>query len=193
MAAYSTLSDLELAALLRRGDKDAFTQIYSRFFGLLYVHAYRMLHDPDDASDVTQEVFANIWEKREALVLTGSLSSYLYAAVRNRMLDNFEHSKVAEKYKQAIANFAAVNQECADYRIRERQLIQLIEKEIGALPEPMQQIFILSRKENLSHKEIASELGLSEQAVKSQVKRALRILKTRLGFFTYLMVYFKLF
>ncbi|MNL67317.1 RNA polymerase sigma factor [compost metagenome] len=62
----------------------------------------------------------------------------------------------------------------------------MIEKEIAALPQKMREVFELSRKQNLSHKEIAEQLGISEQTVSKQVTNALKILKTKLGLMLYL-------
>lgn len=192
MVIYSKFSDEELAVLLREGDHLAFTEIYNRFFSLLYIHAFRRLGDDEEANDVIQELFAVIWDKRELLHLTGSLSSYLYASIRNRMLDKIAHKKVSDKYMDSLASYSELDYSYADHKVREQDLKQLIEKEINALPEPMRAIFILSRKEHLSHKEIAEVMDMTEQAVKSQVKRALKILRVKLGFFSYLLCFFKL-
>lgn len=192
MTDYSKYSDQELTALLQQGDHTAFTETYNRFFGLLYIHAFRRLNDKDEAKDLIQELFASIWDKRKSLRLTGTLSSYLYAAIRNRMLNNFEHKKVQEKYMESLASYADLDYTYADHKIREQDLRQLIEKEIENLPLQMREIFILSRKEHLSHKEIADQLNVSEQAVKSQVKRALKILRVKLGLYGFLLCLFKL-
>ncbi|MNE57830.1 RNA polymerase sigma factor [compost metagenome] len=78
-------------------------------------------------------------------------------------------------------NYLDTNQNATDYLIRHNDLSALIEKEIAALPRRMREVFELSRKTNLSRKEIANELNLSEQTVKSHMHHALRILKTKLG------------
>jgi len=192
MSNYSTFTDQKLAELLRIGDHMAFTEIYNRFFGLLYIHAVRRLNDEDEASDLIQELFTSIWDKRNSFLLSGSLSSYLYTSIRNRMLNNFEHKKVADKYIESLAGYEDLDYTYADHKIRERDLRKLIEKEIDHLPEPMRQIFLMSRMEHLSHKEIAEKLDVSEQAVKSHVKRALKILRVKLGLYGFLLCLFKL-
>ncbi|MNY42390.1 RNA polymerase sigma factor [compost metagenome] len=77
--------------------------------------------------------------------------------------------------------------------MREKQLKEIIEEEISALPARMQEIFRMSRFEQMSHKEIAEKLALSEQTVKDQVKKALRILRIKLGLIAYLTLFFKIF
>ena len=87
-------------------------------------------------------------------------------------------------YSKYINSFKAFHETgtcITDYAIREKQLASIIEREIDALPPRMREIFILSRRANLSHKQIAQQLDLSELTVKTQVKHALKILRTRLG------------
>jgi len=185
MQAYGSYSDGELAFLLTQNDDRAFTEIYNRFYGLLFIHACKRLNDDEEAKDVVQQLFESLWQKRNHVQPDKNLSAFLYTAIRNRILDIYAHQQVENKYVHSLQDFIDRDQVLSDYRVREKQMAALIEQEIDALPEKMREIFILSRKHNKSHKEIAAELGLSELTVKTQVKKALRILKTRLGLFVY--------
>jgi RNA polymerase sigma-70 factor (family 1) len=181
MAAYSLISDGDLFTLFKGGNEKAYEEIYKRFWALLYRHARRLLHDDDGAEDVVQEVFLTLWNKAPVLDLKGSLSGYLYNAVRNKIFDQIAHGKVRAKYMASLEVFLE-NGDCqTDHLVRERQLKDLIEQEIAALPEAMRRAFELSRNSNLSYKEIAEELGVSEGVVRNQISRALKILRTRLG------------
>jgi RNA polymerase sigma-70 factor (family 1) len=193
MAALHDLSDAELIALLREGDNHAFAEIYLRYFGVLYVFAHRKLKDEEDAKDILQELFTNIWEKRELLAFSGTLNTYLYAAVRNRMLDRIGRAAVESRYIQSLQTFIDAGLSTSDHRIREKQLTSLIEQEINALPAKMQQVFLLSRRDHLTYKEIAGKLDLSEQTVRSHVKHALRTLRVRLGLFGCAVMVIKIF
>jgi RNA polymerase sigma-70 factor (family 1) len=181
MLTYSLLSDLELTALLREGDAAAYTVVYNRYFNELYIHAYSRLRDKEEAQDVIHELFASIWNKRADLVLKSSLPAYLYTAVRNRILDVIAHQQVESKYVSSLQHFLEEGYCVTDHQVRERQLAALIEKGISELPPKMREIFELSRKQAMSHKEIAEQLNLSEQTVRTQVKNALRILRLKLG------------
>lgn len=182
MPGHQSLNDEELVVLLKEGNEAAYTLIFDRYYGLLFAHAIKMLQNEDEAKDVVQELFEVLWTKRQDLILKGSLSSYLYASIRNRILNCISHKKVECKYLESLGMFIGQENEHTDYYVRERELKRIIEAEIDALPLKMQQIFKLSRGEYLSHKEIASRLQISELTVKTQVKRALKILKPRLGF-----------
>jgi len=177
---YDTLSDIELVQLLKSNDEAAFNEIYKRFQGLLYVYACRVTHEENEAEDIVQEVFIYLWDKRASLALD-TLSGWLYQAVRYRFFDRLDRRKVRADHRSSLQSFLDQGGYCPDEYVRERELIQLIEKGVAALPSKMQEIFALSRKDQLSHKEIASLLNISEKTVKNQVHNALRILKTRVG------------
>jgi len=186
MAEYDCMNDLELVNLIRSGNKHAFAEIYERYFGVLYLHAYRQLRDKDEAKDLLQELFSYLWSQRESLTPASNFSSYLYTSVRNRVLNILAHKHVEDKFLLSLGHAGSKVEAATDHLARERQLAMIIEKEIQLLPPRMRQVFELSRKENLSHKEIAAKLELSEQSVRSHVKGALRLLRTRLGLWMYL-------
>ncbi|AOM77775.1 RNA polymerase subunit sigma-70 [Pedobacter steynii] len=186
MLTYSLLSDLELTALLKEGDAAAYTVVYNRYFNELYIHAYARLRDKEEAQDVVHELFATLWNKRAELMFKSSLPAYLYTAVRNRILDVIAHQQVESRYVTSLQHFIEEGYCITDHQVRERQLAALIEKGISELPPKMRAIFELSRKHAMSHKEIAEQLNLSEQTVRTQVKNALRILRLKLGLMLFL-------
>jgi RNA polymerase sigma-70 factor (family 1) len=187
MIAYNSLSDQDLNLLLKEGNRMAFTEIYQRYFKLLYVHAYKLLKDEDEASDVVHDLFEFVWSKREQLEITTKLSSYLYAAVRNKIFTLGLRSERKTRYLDSLKEFIEKGEFLTDIRIREQELSALIEKEINALPPQMKKVFEMSRREGMSHKDIANELGTSEHTVRTQIKKSLRILRSRLGLILYLL------
>jgi RNA polymerase sigma-70 factor (ECF subfamily) len=181
MRAYQNIDDQELIARLRNGDQLAFTEIYNRYKHLLQNHAYKKLGDFDEVKDVLQEVFTNLWNKRQELPITSNLCGYLYTGIRNRILNNFAHKQVQNKYTASLQQFAGQGNYNTDALIREKELALIIQKEIDRLPVKMREIFILNRKENLTHREIATRLAISEQTVSKQITNALKVLRVRLG------------
>ena len=192
MPSYRSYSDSELSYLLTQDDEQAFTEIYYRFYGLLFIHASKRLNSDEEAKDVVQQLFESLWLKRALVKPDGNLSAYLYKAIRHRILDIFSHQEVENKYVDSLQNFIDQDHVLSDYKIREKQMKELIEREIDSLPLKMREIFLLSRMQNKSHKEIAEELGISELTVKTQVKRALKILRSKLGLVVYVAFLLKL-
>jgi len=188
MSYYHTLSDQELTALLHEGDERAFTEIYDRYHSLLYIYAHKKLQNKEEAQDIVQEVLTALWTRRFVFSMHASLPSYLFTAVRNKALDLFSHKKVEARYLASLQNFIEDAGIQTDFLIRENDLKTLIEKEIQSLPPKMKEVFKLSRNNKLSHKEIANLMDISEQTVSTHIKKALRILRVRLGLFNYLIM-----
>ncbi|MEJ5994397.1 RNA polymerase sigma-70 factor [Pedobacter sp. Du54] len=181
MPDYKTLSDFDLLHHLSLGDSIAYTEIYERYYYLMLVFAYKKLRDEDLAKDSIQELFANLWEKRATLTSVNHLASYLFTATRNRVFDLISHHHVKSKYIQSIADYSNTTHNAqTDYLVREKQLKAYIEKAINELPSKMREIFELSRKSDLTYKEIAEKLSVSERTVNNQISNALKRLRTKL-------------
>lgn len=185
MTNYNTLSDSTLVKLLKEGDKTAYTEIYDRYNWLLHHHTFRKLNDREEARDVVQSLFVMLWANREMIDIKTNLPGYLYTCVRNIVLNVIAHKQVQAKYILSLENWYSQGSCSTDNMVRERELARVIENEIEALPPKMREVFQLSRKLHLSHKEIADNLSLSEQTVRTQVRNALRILRLKLGMLLY--------
>jgi len=177
MSDYKKLSDAELIDLLKSDDDDAFTEIYDRYWPPLLLHANRMLQDIDLAKDTVQEIFTWLFQQSKNININTSLSSYLYSAVRNKVLDNIKHTKVRLNYAEHFLSYAQNAGEMADELLSLKELTRIIESEIEKMPVKMREIFELSRKEYLSQKDIAKLLNLSENTVNNQIQRALKKLR----------------
>jgi RNA polymerase sigma-70 factor (ECF subfamily) len=175
----------ELLTQIREGNRCAFSKIYDIYFTPLYCHAYNRLRDKDDAKDVVQELFTVLWLKRDTLEPNTNLSNYLYTSVRNRILNLIAHKQVESRYRLLLPTLVSVEACITDHRLRERQLAEIIEKETQALPPKMRRVFEMSRKDNMTYKEIGDQLEISEQSVRSHVKNALKILRAKLAVIIY--------
>ena len=181
MIIYHKLQDTELVTLLKDRDEEAFTEIYNRHWKLIYAHVYKMLRDEDEAKDIVQEVFGNLWIKAASIKSNLNISGLLYTAARNKVFDLIEKNRVRADYIGEIAAFLSDPVNTQLETIDEKRILEILEREIQKLPPKMREIFELSRKENLSHKEIAAKLNLSEQTVKKQVQNALKVIKPKLN------------
>lgn len=180
MDSYQRYTDSALLTLIAENDDLAFAEVYLRYKGALFLHARRILGNDEEAKDVLQELFTTLWTRRNSIDLKTNLSAYLYASVRNRVFDIIAHRKVEEKYIASLANFVEKGEYVTDQQLLEQELRELIEREIGLLPPKMREVFELSRKEDLSYKEIADQLHISDKTVKKQVNNALHILRGKL-------------
>ncbi|AZI24144.1 RNA polymerase sigma-70 factor [Pedobacter sp. G11] len=185
-----TYNDHKLLTLLKKGSHSAYTEIHNRYFELMFIFAFKKLKDEDLSKDFVQDLFVNLWNKRETLSENGKLSSYLYISIRSRIFDYFAHQKVQIKYLDFLKNYQLKTNEPTDHLIREKELDRYIEQEILRLPKKMRQVFELSRKENLSHTEIAERLEITENNVSQHLSNALKIFRIKLGKIIPLLFYF---
>ena len=142
--------------------------------------ANRVLHDPGVAEELSQDVFLELWRRRESLAPDSSVAGYLMQAVRNRSLNHLRHLQVQQKsavYVEALSEPT----EYADADTQAGELQDAIRSAIDALPPRTREVFLMSRERDLRYSEIAEQLGVTVKAVEANMSRALRQLRERLS------------
>lgn len=180
MLVYQSYDDHQLLQLLKAGDTSALEEIYKRYQALLFSHAYKRLDNKEEARDLVQDLFLYLWTHRNDLNITSNFSAYLYASVRNRILNIYRNKSVRNKHIQSLQGFIEKGQSITEEEIRHKELVKLVEKEVAQLPPKMRLVFELSRNLQLSHQQIADELHVSPHTVRTQIKNVLRILRNKL-------------
>ncbi|HEY0273954.1 MAG TPA: RNA polymerase sigma-70 factor [Chitinophaga sp.] len=180
MRPFEAFSDAALLELFQSGNMQAYEEVYRRYWSLLYISACKILREEDEAKDIVQEIFLSFLNNGRSLTLTTSLSAYLYTAVRYKVLDRIKHLQVKDQHFASLAQYAEAAQALTDGRLLEKELIEKMEQAIRLLPDKMRVVFELSRRESLSHKEIARLLQISDKTVKKQIANALKVLKVKL-------------
>ena len=173
------LSDIEIFEKFKNGSDAAFAEIYQRHWQRLYMHAYNMLDDEDEAKDIVQEIFTSFWLKGRGLDLKISLRTYFHSAVKNRILNMIEHNRIRNNYLNSLTDILFSHNN-TEFKLEEDERIKLIDQEILYLPTKMRVIFELRRTEEFSYKEIGEQLGISDKTVKKQINNAIKILKVKM-------------
>lgn len=184
---YTNYSDQQLAELFCAGDQAAFKEIYHRYDKLLYLYAYNKLGSKEEARDVIHDVFAWILNNRASLKLNNNLSGYLYKSVLNKIFNIYKHKQILKKYADSGEGYVDIDSSETDYLIRERDIKAIIDKEIAAMPPRMREIYELRRNNFMTAKEIAEKLEIEESTVNTQIKRAMKHLRVKLGLMLYLL------
>ncbi|SKA29419.1 RNA polymerase sigma-70 factor, ECF subfamily [Chitinophaga eiseniae] len=180
-----SFNDEALLEQFRQGSAAAFEELYKRFWGVLYLQAYRILIHEEDAQDIVQEVFTTLWTKGGSIELSGSLAAYLYVATRNRVLNMLASKRTYHHHLSSLKqSLSAADNNSLQY-ITEKEITVRMEREIRALPAKMREVFELSRKSALTHKEIAHQLQLSQETVKKQISNAIRTLRHKMAHFSF--------
>lgn len=162
------------------GDESAFSEVYNAYWESLFKYVIRILPDEDEAADVIQETFTTFWELRDRLGKVKSIKAYLFIMARNLAFRRFRNKLKQFEMEDRLVAFYGTTDEGTERDIDARALSHLIDAEIDKLPEKMRQVFVLSRKENLSYKEIAERLKISDETVKKQISNSLKYLRLKI-------------
>ncbi|MCM5527729.1 RNA polymerase sigma factor [Parasegetibacter sp. NRK P23] len=164
---------------LKRGDENALDVIYRKYWEGLFFYSYHLLKDKHACEDVIQDLFVRLWENREQLDVRLSLKAYLYASCRYALYKLIRKEQVREDIFDAI--YERLHTETAYGNLEHKELVQQINVIVNGLPPKCREVYELSRKENLSYKEIGERLGISVKTVENHINRALKELKQSLG------------
>lgn len=176
----SQKNDRELWQALRAGDKTAFTAIYEAYHKNLYLYAFKLMKDADEAADAVQEVFVYLWEKRRDLQLNGALLPYLYQCVRHRFLNLSDHRKVQEKFVDYLQHRGGYAIDTTTRDLEEKELMDYLDRVANRFSAHMAEVFRLKRQ-GFGNEEIAGKLNLSIKTVKNLSSAALKQLRFKLG------------
>jgi RNA polymerase sigma-70 factor (family 1) len=179
---YSLQGDVELLTLLGQHDEQAFGALYDRYADKLYRFVYSRVRQKENTEEIIQEIFLSLWAKRDTLLVTFSLDSYLYGAAKHKIFSYIRSEKVRKKYAVDFTLFAA---ERLDNSLEElvnlKDLQESLARSLATLPEKCQLAFRLSRMEHLPIAQIAEQMNISTRTVENYLSQALRQLRASLG------------
>ncbi len=176
MLDFKTHTDLELADLLKSGDQAAFTEIYNRYWEKMASYAIRLTKSEEEAADIVQEIFVSLWKRKANVEVKGTLAAYLIKSTRNLSLKYIEKNISKHNFLEKLSIHANPLRSEIEDHISVKELQKQVDGAVAKLPSKMQQIYLLSRDEQLSHKEISQKLGIAEGTVKKQINNALKII-----------------
>ncbi|TDQ08265.1 RNA polymerase sigma factor [Pedobacter metabolipauper] len=176
-------NDKELLDLVRVSDTEAYAELYNRFWKSLYTYALKKIGDEDDAFDLVQELFIELWDRRGNIPeITVAVENYLHGSVFFKLAKYFrtkgfreQHQKNFEAFlkHEGVSEFASDPLQILENELQYDSIIQVIHTTIDQMPGKMKEIFIMSRSGQYSISEIAEQLNVSPQTVKNQVSNAL--------------------
>lgn len=176
---------LLIERLLNDGEK-AFDYIYDLYWKQLFQYTYNRLQSEDIAKDMVQEVFISLWNKKDRLKLTSSLSAYLFSILRFKLINHYHASEVRSQHAFHVNQYDHPSENNIDQRVYVNEMNSLLNSSIQNLPSKMKEVFELSRINGHSTRQISDQLNISEQTVKNQLSTALK--RLRLNFSDYLTI-----
>jgi RNA polymerase sigma-70 factor (ECF subfamily) len=177
---YKEMTDQEVLKLLPVDGEKAISILYKKYDRYLFIVVNRIIPDSGIARDLVQEVFVDLWRRRNDLKITTSVKAYLRTAARNKSLNYVRDQKMTFEDQEQHPNIQS-NQVSANDQLEADELQAIIDRAIDQLPERCRLVFSLSRFEELSYKEIAEQLDISTKTVENQISKALKLLRNSLA------------
>ena len=170
--------ELVLFRKMQEGDWSAFNSFFESYSEQLYLYALGFVGDRAEAEDIVQDTFIYLWVNRAKISHSGSLYAYLSRSVKNSCIDRKLHAEVERRYQREMM---ASGEESSEDPENFEELYERLQIVMDSLPPKCKEIFILGCIEGLSYKDVAEQLGVSVNTVKTQVKVAYKKIKSEFG------------
>jgi len=177
-------TDQTLFSRIQKDDRLALNTLFANYYQKLCFFANTYLRNSEEAEEVVADVFFTLWKNRHQLTIERNFKSYLYVSVRHASLAVIRKGQPLFDDIEAIlftTNLMDVNdpEQVLSHKELQHQLDLAIEK----LPPRCKQIFVMSRMEGLSYREISGILDVAEKTIENQLVKALRILRESMDHF----------
>ena len=170
-------SEVEMISQVIRGDQAAFSSLYHHYVEHVFYFALRYLKTKEDAENVTQEVFVKVWETRRRLKPDGAFSAYLFTITKN-FIFNIYRKKVNEAADlDHLIRVISHTESGTEKALYFQELQEQVDRCLKEFPEQRKKVFLLSRQEGLSHREISQKLGIAEKTVAAHINLGLQTLR----------------
>lgn len=166
----------------KQGSKAAFTEVYNMYYTRLYFFVKKLIDDREEAQDITAETFVKLWNLRANFETHQNIKAFLYITARNACLDYFRYRQRQHTNKQEFSYLLTQNEDLSfQHDEIKLEVLQQIHTEIEHLPSQCRKIFKMAYLERLKNAQIADLLGLTEQTVRNQKTRAIKLLRMALS------------
>ncbi|MES2331191.1 MAG: sigma-70 family RNA polymerase sigma factor [Bacteroidota bacterium] len=186
MKSYQPYDDRTLVSLLCQGEEGALTELYNRYWKLLYNAIFQRLKNAEQAQDIVQDVFADLWHRRGTVEID-NIGGYLQTACKFQVYKIVSRKKAGPAFFELFEMMGGGSYE-AEEKIRQKDLLVLVAKWIDTLPEKRRNIFKMHYVDGLSSQEIAEKLHLSPKTVRNQLGNSLESFRLELSRFLTLMM-----
>jgi RNA polymerase sigma factor (sigma-70 family) len=170
MPSPRTLNDRQLTTLFIEGDEEAFVEIYRRNWQTMFNSAYKRLEDESQCEDLVQNIFVDLWERRQTVAID-NLSAYLLTAVKFQVI---KYSTRRRSTAPLIDNFEnyLISPLTSEDHLLDSEIAELVTLWIEALPEKRRMAFVMYYLEGMSTTQISEKLGITQKTVQNQIANA---------------------
>jgi len=174
-----TIIDTEkIIRRLKDDDKSAVDELFGYYYPRLYHFSKSILKIEDGIDDILQEVFVKIWLNRYKIGNPDTFNAWIFTITKNEVLNLIRINLKDRSFKDELFLLSVAEEYQTQNFIEFEEIKVGIDKIVTSLPEKRQQVFILSRTEGFSNKEIAQQLNISEKTVEDHITHAIKYIKS---------------
>lgn len=170
------ISEKVLIERLRHGSSKAFDDLYDLYFSKVYAYCLQISKSQQKAADITQDVFLKLWETRKNIKSDTTLSPYLFSIARNFLISAYRDTVNSINYEAYVRYCSDKGTHQTD-RLEYSEFLHELKRCLDSMPQPQQEVLRLRRFKDMTNKQIADYLGISEQTVKNRMVMALKYIR----------------
>lgn len=168
-------------AELERDSEESLEELFNYYYPRLYNFSKSILKIETGIDDILQEVFVKIWQNRKKIKNSETFNAFIFTITRNLLLNELRRQLNNKNAKDEIKELALAKEYSLSQTIEFNELKEKVDELVSELPDRQKEIFLLSRSEGLSHKEIAEKLGIKPKTVEYHITLSVKYLKQKLG------------
>lgn len=165
---------------IKDGDREAFRKVFEKYYLRLHRFVWGYVNSKAVAEGLVQDLFTTLWEQRKQITIEHSIKAYLFRSARNKSIDWLRHKKVKDEWREEKKQLNK-QKEQADMskRLHDKQMLAEVKQAISQMPDRRREVFMLSRYEDMTYKEIAEFLDISPSTVETHMSKALAELRSK--------------
>lgn len=163
---------------IKDGDHKAFRTVFEKYYLRLHRFIWGYVSSKAVAEGLVQDLFTTLWEKRDEIEIEHSIKAYLFRSARNKSIDWLRHEKVKDEWREEKKQLERQKEQPdMSKRLHDKQMLVEVKQAISNMPERRREVFMLSRYEDMTYKEIAKLLDISPSTVETHMSKALAELR----------------
>lgn len=179
---------------IKAGNMLAFDEVYRRYSKRLFRFSYNLLKLKEDAENIVQDVFLNLWANRNKVEKVASLKYYIFTIAYHSSITIIRKKLKESGYLENLRSLQEPSEEAVDLQVEFRELDEKLKGIIDTLPDRQKEVYILHRIEGLKYSEISERLGISLNTIENHMSRALKTIRKKIGNYSLIaLIFFYLF
>lgn len=190
MKDFSLYSDKELMQEIKADNMYAFDALYEKYCKRVYKFAYSILKTREEAENMVQEVFLNLWENRHKVEKDSSIKSYMFTITYNSAVSIIRKKARESEFIEYLKSVQKIDEEPVDVALEYTELANKLDEIINSLPQRQKEVYLLHKVEGMKYNEIAERLSISVNTIENHMSRALKTIREKIGNYSLIIILF---